>query len=1130
MSVTPKHYDELKASGISDEIIDRYFYSTDGTAARDWLIEPAVDKLGAHSSQYVTASYKRLLDASEHVMLGGWVCSANGQIKPDSPRTDADGKLIKYESIREKPYRGAHVSLMTPVGEPIKAADGSRLIGITEGGKKGGALNTLGCEALAFGGTDMGSYTEGLAAPDLIPVLAELAKEGCTFAIAYDQDSKKKTRRGVAGSLARLADLLIQQGCSVLVPVWSPKDGKGIDDVLVKKGADFVRSAIATADTFKAWKASLPKSWFRPARPAGYSTELKRIEALHKAFNAKPTADITLNQRYLGKGTLPLAGTVMLVDSAMGTGKTSSYLAGIMEAWRQLHPDAIAISSAYRNILLRQSGAALGFTHWLDTDGDPSLAKFKSIAACPDSLAKLACQKIPAGSLILIDEVVAWLRYIFTSDTLKNGADRVAAFNAVRTLFDKVIDGGGYIIGLEANIPQWALDCLRDLLPAGTPLKLTRNEFKLKSEQKVFVYDSLKAFKEQQQKMVLEGVRIIAASDSATQVDLQYRPMFNTEKDFHISAKNSSEDEAQSFASDPQAWLVARGIIRFLSYSPTIGAGVSIVDVNGEYYWFDAKSGIFTHLTSADAAQQLARYRRDVPIHIYCQEKANGIGDGNLEIFCPAKLQARWRDDAKYCHRLVEMATYLNKGSTENLVKTLERSLKGEFAEVAMIDKWRSVVTAVDNFDKLHLQKNLIDRLKADGYEIEWADAEATPEKKAEFKELKEQAESAEGAEFSAVEVPDTMSPDEARSILGTHGHSRDETLQAKKCLYQFEFPGCDWDNGEFCADWLVKNKGKKLSQLRSEWASRNPEQAKAIDRWHLKGKLKQAYNLNTGVSMADVSQFSPEADVFARAGLPEAIDAIGCDPYDNEHPEVVRVAKWVENHQPLLKQVFRMKFEEERSPVDLFNSLARKIGYQPKAEKKKGKKGQQDREYILSDFTNPDRGHMLKSLSDKFVAKLEQKGETLNGESLNSKPDWGVDAKTLQARVEAQQVTSIKQESLIDSDGDWEPIGDDWQAIAPEPMPAPKIKATLPAQPLAKPVEADKALYPTEIIGDWLAYGFQNDLCEATTYQELIDAKEKTPENTRRASMNLWKEDGRYDALIAKTERLNRLIESVSV
>ena len=1130
--MNPSHHNELKASGISNEIIDLYFTSVEGDEAQDYLIGDRVaqlrdkrDNLPGHAQQYATApviklnkQIERLYEQSEHVRGGGWLCSANGQIKPDSPRQAialhkesgeyrATDKIIKYEAIREKSYQGSHVSLISPITEPIKAADGSRLIVITEGGKKAAAAATIGYESVGLPGVDMGSFGDG----QLIPVLAELAAEGCTFAIAYDQDSRKATRRGVAGSLARLAALLP----NAVVPVWSPKkDGKGLDDVLVKRGAGFVHAAIADAKSFADWKKSLPEYWFRAARPAGYSAELQRIEKMHKAFIAKPKADTVLNQRYLDRGSLTTPGSASLMDSPRSTGKTSSYLSGVMDEWRSKHPGAIAISLGSRNILLRQSGAALGFIHWLDTDGHPSLAKFRCIATCIDSLVKLANQPIPPGSLIIMDEFVALLRHLYTSDTMKNGADRVIALRAIITVSKRVIDGGGYIIGLEADIPQWAVDCLKELLPAGTPLSLTRNEFKLKAGEKVYFYPSLASLKAEQQSMVDGGVRVVAASDSATQIDLQHREMFNTDADFHISAQNSSEPDAQLFAENPQAFLTKNGIpwCRYLSYSPTIGAGTSIDDAKGHSPLFDVKAGIFTHLTSSDAAQQIARYRRPVPIHIYCQERGTGIGDKDLSIFDPEKLQEKWRSEAKYCHQLVDIAEYLSEQAGGNLVKTLERSLSGEVPEVASINKWRSIITAVDNFDKLHLKENLKQRLEADGYEVvEIEEVEVTPEKKTELKDLKKQAECKSGSEFAAVEVPETMAPNEARDILSTHGHSRTETLQAKKCLYQFEFPGCDFDNADFCTEWLIKSKGKKLAQLRTEWAARNPKQAKAIDRWHLKSKLKQAYNLNTGVSMADVSQMSPAADVFAKAGLTRAIDAIGTEMYNNDHPEVVRVAKWVNNHQPLLKRVFRMRFDSERSNVGIFNSFARKLGYQPEKEKKKGKKGQQERQYILSDFTNPDRGHMLKSLSDKFTAKLEQKGEALDGKSLETTNRWGVNAETLQKRQTAIQA---KQASLANDDADdWEPFDEMPESIKTE---APRVKPINIAKP-------ETALYPSDIPGDLLAFYFQDDMCKATTYAQLLEAKAKTPKATQLRVMRVWAEDGRRDALIAKRDRLRK-------
>ena len=1085
--LTPKHYQELKASGISDAIIEKYFYSIEGQAAQEWLIEDALSKLNGDSSQYVTEPVKRLLNQSEHVRAGSWVCAANGQLKPNEPRTeqayseafgqyvdvlrDGSPKLIKYESIREKPYQGKHVSLILPAGEARKSLSGNRLIIIVEGSKKAAAAATLGYEAIALPGVDMGAYKVSGEHADkkvLIPVLQKLVNEGASFIVAYDQDSKLATRKGVARSAIRLGELLSGEG-PVKVAQWPNKAGKGLDDVLVDKGADYVHDVIEKAVDFDEWRESLPKSWLRTKKKhdAIHQMKLERIETMHAGFLARPRADVILNQRYLDKGTLPAPGSVALNDSPMSTGKTSSYLAGVVEQHRREYPNASIISSAYRNILLRQSGLALGIVHWLDTDGDPSLEKFKALAACPESLPKLAGQKIPANSLLIIDEVVAELRHAFCSDTMKNGADRVAVIRAVQTLFEKVLDGGGFIVGLEAGIPQWAIDCLKELLPSGTPVRLTRNEFKMQANEKAFIYKNLTHFKSEQQLAVSKGLKICAASDSANQIDGQYRQMFKSPKDFHISAQNSSELEAQAFAENPQVELIRRGGVRFLSYSPTIGAGVSIDDVEGEEPWFDAISGVFSHLPSYDAAQQLKRYRRNVPLHIFCNEKGIGVGGSDLDIFDPEKLAKRWDDALDYGCSLTDAVEYLSQGSDQTAKQILRRSLDGEIEEIALINEWRSIATAVDNFDKLHLKENLQAKLKSQGYEIIEIEEGATPEKTAEFKDLKEQADADAGKEFAGIEVPGAMTPDEARDILSTHGHSRQESLAARKCLYQFEFPSCDFNDVKFCETWLIKSKGKKLSQLRTEWAARNPKSAKSLDRWHLKGKLKQAQNLATGISAADVAQIAPGADLFARAGLPSAIDAIGNEAYGGDHPEVVKVVEWVNANQKPLKRVFRMRFEGERSNLDIFNGFARKLGYSPQKEKRAGKDGQRENLYTLNDFDNPDRAHMLRSLTEKFEAKLEQKGEGAEGRTIKPSTDWGANSAELERRqleVFEPQLTKNASE-------------------------------------------------------EWIA--FEVKLIDAQTYSELQAAKAETHEDIRRAVMKVWENDLRYQWLGSKAARL---------
>ena len=66
--------------------------------------------------------------------------------------------------------------------------------------------------------------------------------------------------------------------------------------------------------------------------------------------------------------------------------------------------------------------------------------------------------------------------------------------------------------------------------------------------------------------------------------------------------------------------------------------------------------------------------------------------------------------------------------------------------------------------------------------------------------------------------------------------------------------------------------------------------------------------------------------------------------------------------------------------------------------------------------------------------------------------------------------------------------------------------------------------LYPSDIPESILGWYFQDDLCRAENYQQLLEAKAKTPEWVRRAAMALWLKDGRYDALIAKVKRLKAM------
>ena len=55
--------------------------------------------------------------------------------------------------------------------------------------------------------------------------------------LAFDQDEKADTRRQVITALFRFGALLEASGSTVSIATWNGRDGKGVDDLIVKAGA-----------------------------------------------------------------------------------------------------------------------------------------------------------------------------------------------------------------------------------------------------------------------------------------------------------------------------------------------------------------------------------------------------------------------------------------------------------------------------------------------------------------------------------------------------------------------------------------------------------------------------------------------------------------------------------------------------------------------------------------------------------------------------------------------------------------------------------------------------------------------------------------------------------------------------
>ena len=770
----------------------------------------------------------------------------------------------------------------------------------------------------------------------------------------------------------------------------------------------------------------------------------------------------------------------------MSTRKTSNFMRGIAEDHKVRYPDSWGLMTSLRNILLRQTNRVIHYKHWAEIeDGDYSCASVSYISACAESLAKLARNKIPAGSLFLLDEIMSFLAHVFTSETLKNGSDRAVCVQAIKDIAEKVLDGGGYIVGCEAGLNQAALDNFKELLPVGTPVIMVRNEYKVKANKPVTLYSSPSRLKEQMLHEHETGSKLIVPSDSATQIDTQMRQLFTGKDAFFISARNSNEKPAQELANDPGKFLIARSIGLF-GYSPTLQIGSSVEDGDDGKQLFDAGVGFFNGvLDSGGAMQMIGRYRTFVPWHIYCPKTAQGISDDNLDIFCPDAIRKAKASNVDYVKELVGLADYLKQFDGQSLISILQRSAEGAYPVVNLIDKWQAIYQGMAAWDGLHLRGNLKQKLEQRGYSTKEDNEKPSPGIAQMMKDIKESSIEEDGLELAMTEVDETKTESDAREVLTTNGHSRGAILEAKKILLMSEFPSADFSDPAFCAEYVVRSKGKKISRLRTEWSVRNPEQAKALDRWHIKNKLKQAANLAIGVNVGDLRTYSAEADLMAKGAVADAIDVVGRSPYNNESPEVVRIADWARAKKTMLKKHASMKIEKDASNVELFNRLAKKLGYSPKVEKAEGKAGKDGRRYVLSDFNNPDRGHMLKALSDKFAAKLEQKGETLEGKTSGLSSDWG-------------------QKDLANR------------------------KAASTVQPIKSAADRISTLQPTLTPGgDWMWHEIENDFIQANTVGIIRSAwRQAESWGVLEDILSLWKKDGRHDWLMAKIDGLKALAE----
>jgi predicted P-loop ATPase len=248
--VKESHFLEWKNSSVSQDIIELNIKSLDGNNVYEYLCYGIPREERRNDGRLLDRHLNRYKQASE----GGWYCAGIdlitlkdsnwGCFKPDKFRK-SDGKIIKYEHPSSVPtelfvlkvpdnyWRDAIETYQIPKRKEESfwewVLNNPLPVLITEGAKKAGCLLTTGYIAVALPGV-FNSFRDD----ELHPQLKALCKVPREFVFCFDQDTKWQTRIHITQAIKKTGKALEDLNSDVFVMVWDGREGKGIDDFVIK--------------------------------------------------------------------------------------------------------------------------------------------------------------------------------------------------------------------------------------------------------------------------------------------------------------------------------------------------------------------------------------------------------------------------------------------------------------------------------------------------------------------------------------------------------------------------------------------------------------------------------------------------------------------------------------------------------------------------------------------------------------------------------------------------------------------------------------------------------------------------------------------------------------------------------
>ncbi len=854
---------------------------------------------------------------------------------------------------------------------------------LTEGAKKSLAAFSNGIVTISLFGCSCGVNFLGELKPALKPYL-----EKRKVYVAYDQDEKPSTQRRVAKAAYRIAKAIKKAKGDSYIVQWNVQDGKGIDDVIVNNGGDFLKERIEKAKPFKKF----------------VSPQIKQLQKKLRSFTYAP--DIELEKEDLVDGKyLPIELITDLIPknfsgilnlmSPKGSGK-STLIEALVKIWRNQGKKVITITP--RIALGRAQSSDWGI-EWI-VEIDEQLFKKANkltiyenqatLGLCFDSIWKIAGRDFD-NTVVILDESELGLSHQLMAKTCKD--IRPKLLNSFEKIAQGTLAYNGILLLSDADLTDISVDYVKALAPENTEVFSIVNRNKPNPYQ-AYIYNQKKWLKQEILNRIELGERIMICTDSQAQAETLDRELskgYPDKKIDRIDATTTREDYGKDFVKRVNE-SIKKERPDILIITPSMGTGTSIdgkikIEDNGKEKtivdqevknWFDQVFGIFEGvLTPSQCRQMLMRFRQNVDRHIFI--KGVGLINGDRS-FDPDEIN-------KNLH------TYHSEGlDIGDIIKSINADDPVEIVEklIEMIDEekrqWSnphleaySKFKARNNYGLSNLREFLIKELKEEGHQVREIDT-INPEKQEEKKEVspstiefikgeKEQKEAINREAATAINEAATIPLDKAKEIKRKPNPTTSELNEASKAFLSDELPGVELTS-DFIHDNIIKDRRRSLNAIKLFWKLNNMDAAKFYDEKEYRHKFRQFASHNT-VFLPDIKAYYPMLQEAVDSGIKIFIDYILANPdkeYTQDSPEILALKQSLLFRRGRLRSHFNLTVTKESKPMALAKRVLNKFGINLKGTQKRVD-GKQVWVYQLDleKLNNPDRLSILQSLDLKW-------------------------------------------------------------------------------------------------------------------------------------------------------------------